>query len=131
MGRSIISVAAVTLCSVWMSASGPPAAAQSPSPATTPPPAAAPSADISDQKIDQVAAAISGVQKVHSDYAAKYEAASEADKEKIVAQATEASKKAVTDQGLSVDEYNSMIDLARNNPDVRAKIAARLKGSNP
>ena len=130
MGRSIISIAAVTLCSVWMSASAQPAAAQSPSPATKPPQTTAPSANISDQKLDQVAAAISGVQKVHTQYIAKYEAASSADKEKIAAEATDASKKAVTDQGLSVDEYNSMIDLARNNPDVRAKIAARLKVSD-
>jgi hypothetical protein len=127
MRRSILSITALTLGSLWMSAAGQPALAQSPSPAKSPPPATAPAASLSDQKLDQVAAAIKGVQKVHTTYIAKYQAASDTDKEKIATEATDASKKAVTDQGLSIDEYNSVIDLAQNNPDVRAKIAARLQ----
>jgi len=35
-------------------------------------------------------------------------------------------QKAVTDQGLSVDEYNSIIRTAQNDPAVRQKLAQRI-----
>jgi hypothetical protein len=34
--------------------------------------------------------------------------------------------KAVTDQGLSVAEYNSILEVAQNDPGVRAKIRQRM-----
>ena len=35
--------------------------------------------------------------------------------------------KAVTDQGLSVEEYNSILVVAQNNPEVRKKIVERMR----
>jgi hypothetical protein len=35
--------------------------------------------------------------------------------------------KAVTDQGLSVEEYNSILVMAQNNPEVRGKILQRMR----
>jgi hypothetical protein len=34
--------------------------------------------------------------------------------------------KAVTDQGLSVEEYNSILEVAQNDPGVREKIRQRM-----
>ena len=47
--------------------------------------------------------------------------AAPADKERILNEAVNAVAKAVTDQGLSVEEYVSFL-VAQNDPDVREKI---------
>jgi hypothetical protein len=39
-------------------------------------------------------------------------------------------EKAVTDQGLSVDEYNSIIRTAQNDPTVREKLTQRIAQSS-
>jgi hypothetical protein len=36
-------------------------------------------------------------------------------------------EKAVTDQGLSVDEYTTILELAQNDPIVRNKMVQRMK----
>jgi hypothetical protein len=52
--------------------------------------------------------------------------ASPDDQDKIAEEAHAAMQKAVTDQGLSVDEYNSIVQTAQNNPSVRDQIMKRL-----
>jgi hypothetical protein len=42
-------------------------------------------------------------------------------------EATQAISKAVTDNGLSVEEYTAILKVAQNNPAVRDKILQRLK----
>ena len=37
--------------------------------------------------------------------------------------------KMVTDQGLSVEEYDSILEVAQNDPDVREKIRQRIRPS--
>jgi hypothetical protein len=54
------------------------------------------------------------------------EGAKPEEQDKIASEASAAMKKAVTDQGLSVDEYNSIVRLAQNDPSVRAQIEQRL-----
>ena len=41
-------------------------------------------------------------------------------------EALNAMRKAVTDQGLSVDEYDSILEVAQNDPGVREKIRQRI-----
>ena len=50
------------------------------------------------------------------DYQQRITAAAPADKERIVNEANSALVKAVTDQGLSVEEYNSILEVAQNDP---------------
>ena len=45
-------------------------------------------------------------------------------------EANDAMKKAVADQGLSVDEYNSIIRTAQNDPSVRQKLSQRIPHSS-
>ena len=45
-------------------------------------------------------------------------------------EANDALTKAVTDQGLSVDEYNSIIRTAQNDPTVREKLTQRIPHSS-
>jgi len=105
-----------------------PAGAQAPS--SSPPPSASPpspSANVSDQKLDATAAAMQRVVSLKADYQEKLKTAPEADRDGIAAEAGDALKKAVTDQGLSVEEYSSILTVAQNDPDVRDKILQRLR----
>jgi hypothetical protein len=54
-------------------------------------------------------------------------AATPSDQERIKAAANNAVTKAVADQGLSVEEYNSIVEVALNDPEVRAKVLEHLQ----
>jgi len=93
-----------------------------------PPPAATePAPDLSDQKLDKAAAALNQVANVKNDYQKKIESAPDTDKERIVSEANGALVKAVTDSGLTVEEYNSILVVAQADPTVREKIFQRLR----
>lgn len=112
----------------------PPAAnAQNQPPSSSPPAATAPgtanpSADVSDKKLDAAAAAVKGVAAVKESYQQKLAATpGKEEKERIADEAQSAMVKAVTDQGLSVEEYTAILQVAQNNPAVHDKILQRLK----
>lgn len=110
----------------------PAANAQTQSPSASPPSATLPSpsnpsADIPDQKLDAAAAAVKGVTAVRQNYEQKLAEAPTAEKERLVGEAQTAMAKAVTDQGLSVEEYTKILQVAQNNPTVQNKILERLK----
>jgi hypothetical protein len=87
------------------------------------------SASIPDQKLDAAAAAIERVAILKQDYQQRIAAAAPADKERVLNEAVGALKKAVNDQGLSVEEYDSILEVAQNDPDVREKIRQRIRAS--
>jgi hypothetical protein len=103
---------------------------QAQSPQTQPPRAQSPSPTISDEKLDAAAAAIGQVTNVRQNYERKIAAAPESDKSRLTVEANDALEKAVTDQGLSVDEYNSIIRTAQNDPKLRQKLSRRIPHSN-
>ena len=96
---------------------------------TQQPPAqeSSPAPTLSDQKLDQTAAAIKNVQALRKNYSEKMSAAQPDEQDKIATEASAAMQKAVTDQGLSVDEYNSVVQLAQDDPNVREQIVKRLR----
>jgi hypothetical protein len=95
----------------------------SPSPGATDQPS-----NIPDQKLD-AAAAIQRVTSLKQDYQQRIAAAAPADKERILNEAIGALEKAVTNQGLSVEEFDSIMTVAQNDPNVLEKIRQRLRGS--
>jgi uncharacterized protein DUF4168 len=102
----------------------------SPAGAQTQPPAANPSQqapNLSDQKLDAIAAALERVVDVRENYERKLKEAPPSDIERIADEAKGELVKAVTDQGLSVEEYNSILVVAQNDPEVRKKIIQRMK----
>jgi predicted TIM-barrel fold metal-dependent hydrolase len=112
----------VILLAAWHS-SIPAANAQQPAPELSTP---APS--ISDDKLDAAAAALQQVAAIHQAYRQRFaQAATPSDQDRIVAEAKDALTKAVKDQGLSVDEYNSIIETAQNDPEVRGKVLQRIQ----
>jgi hypothetical protein len=84
--------------------------------------------DLSDRKLDAAAAAIERVVTVQQDYQQRFAATEEsAEKERIVAEANNEVEKAITDQGISIEEYISILDAARGDPEVRGKILQRIR----
>ena len=100
--------------------------------AQSPPPGPSISArDLSDQKLNAVAAALERVASLRNDYRQRIaKAEAPAEKERIVAEANKELPKAVTEQGLSVEEYTSILDAARDNPEVRDKLIQHIRPSD-
>jgi hypothetical protein len=82
--------------------------------------------NIPDDKLNAVAAAIPHVASIKQSYQQRIETAPPNDQQRIVGEATNAMTKAVTDQGISVEEYSQILEVARNDPSVRQQIAQRI-----
>jgi Domain of unknown function (DUF4168) len=82
-----------------------------------------------DQKLDAAAAALEQVASVKEDYKQRIKAADPSDRNRLAEEAHNALVKAVTDRGLSVEEYTSILEVAENDPDVRQKIFQRIHRS--
>jgi uncharacterized protein DUF4168 len=83
--------------------------------------------NIPDQKLDAIAAALQRVVTVRENYERKLQEAQPSDVERIANEAKGELVKAVTDQGLSVEEYNKILVVAQNDPQVRQKILQRVR----
>jgi hypothetical protein len=81
------------------------------------------------QKLDAAVAAMERVVSLKQNYQQQIAAAPPSEQERIAAEATNALAKAVTDQGLSVEEYDSILEVAQNDPQVGEKIRQRLPPS--
>ena len=102
------------------------AQAQPPSPGLSAP---APK-NIPDQKLDAAAAALKQVAILQQTYRQRLaQAPAQADKDRITAEADTALTGAVEDQGLTVEEYVSIMDVAQNDPEIRGKLLQRIRPS--
>ena len=92
--------------------------------AQSPPPGPSTSApDLSDQKLSAVATALERVASLQQDYRQRIpEAEAPAEKERLVAEANNELTKAVAEPGLSVEEYTSILQWARDDSELRRKI---------
>ena len=110
-------IAGAALVAAW-NLSAVPANAQATTPksnALTSPGLSQSQPNITDQKLDKAAAALERIAGLQQDFRKQ-------------------ASKAVTDQGLSLDEYAQIMDVAQNDPQVRQKIIARIappKGDHP
>ncbi|HKY86526.1 MAG TPA: DUF4168 domain-containing protein [Pseudorhodoplanes sp.] len=123
MQTIVRSLLAATILSAVSLVSVPAAHAQTPAPN-----AQTKSADIPEQKLDATASALQRVTDVRRTYEARLSGASAADEQKrIVSEANDAMSKAVTEHGLSLEEFDSIIRLAQSDVGVREKILQRVK----
>jgi len=99
--------------------------------AQSPPPGPSTSApELLDQKLNAAAAALQRVATLQKDYRERIASAeTDAEKERIVTEAHGEFTKAVTDQGLSLEEYASILDMARDDPEIRGKLLQRIRPS--
>jgi hypothetical protein len=125
IGENMMRLWAQILTAAVLAAAVPVANAQVQSPAPAP---SQPSQNIPDQKLDATAAALDQIADVKENYSKQIEATpSEADKQRLVDEANKALVKAVTDQGLSVEEYTSIMVMAQSDVTVRQKILQRMR----
>ena len=89
-----------------------------------------PSAPISDAKLNAAAAAIGQIATIRQSYEGKIAAAPSSDKQRLAKEQNDALEKAVTDQGLSVDEFDSIIRIAQNNPTFHEKLIQCIPNSS-
>ena len=127
MKKSTIGFCAMTFAAAGLMLAAPVnAQTQSPSAPSTTKPKAAP-ADISEQKLDAAAKAVKNVSTIRDSYEQKLVKAPADQKAKLADEASDAMEKAVKEQGLSVEEYTNIIEVAQNDPVVRNKLLQRLK----
>jgi hypothetical protein len=100
--------------------------AEARSPATNVDPSTAP-ASISDRKLDAAATAAQNAADIKDIYDKKLAEAPMADKQHIAIEADKAMVKAVTDQGLTLDEFKAIMRLAQHDPAVRSRFVQRLQ----
>jgi hypothetical protein len=122
-------LAAAALTAAWL-LSAAAANAQAPSTSSPSPGTSKQAADITDQKLDATAAALEQVLTVKRGYQQKIEAANPSDRKRIADEADVAVEEAVTKQGISVEEYTSILVVAQNDPAVREKILQRMRPSD-
>jgi cytochrome c-type biogenesis protein CcmH/NrfG len=127
LARPLTRVLAVAvLGAAWLAAV--PVNAQENAPAqSTPPQPSEQAPNINDQKLDAVAAALEHVASIRDDYQQRIDQLAPADRKRLADEANSALANAVTEQGLSVDEYTSILVVAQNDPVVRQKILQRIK----
>jgi hypothetical protein len=95
-----------------------------------PPGLSDPAPNVQEQKLDAAAAAIKQIVSVKEDFERRLEAAAApTERDRIADEAKTAIEKAVTDQGLSLPEYRSIMVIAQNDPEVEQKILQRLRSS--
>ena len=123
-----VAVAGAVLLLVPLAAQG---QAQPPSPqAQAPAAAASTQAPISDQKLGQAAAAMEQVASLRQTYQQQLATAPDSDKPRITGEANQALAKAITDQGLSVDEYKGIMRAAQTDTSVRDGLIQHLNLNN-
>jgi Domain of unknown function (DUF4168) len=123
-----------TWCAMTLTAAGllvmPAAQAQQQSPSgpsvTTPSPTTTPTI-IPDKKLDAAAAAVKKVTVIKNNYDQQLAQAPVDEKKRLQGEAGDAMAKAVTDQGLSVEEYTTILTAAQKDPAVRDKLLQRMK----
>jgi Domain of unknown function (DUF4168) len=125
--KSTIGFCAVTLAATGLFLAPAAVHAQTQTPSTPPTTKPAPATDISEQKLDAAAKAVKNVSTIRDSYEQKLIKAPADQKSKLADEASDAMAKAVKDQGLSVEEYTSIIEVAQNDPVVRNKLLQRLK----
>ena len=81
---------------------------------------------ISDDKLSAAAAVIGQVTNIQENYQRRIAEAPTSEKQRLAEEANDRLQKAVTDQGLTVDEYNTIIRTVQNDPAVRQKLSQRV-----
>jgi hypothetical protein len=86
--------------------------------------------NIPDEKLDAAADALADAAQVRRDYQQRIASASPADRERIAGEGDDALKQAVTSKGLSVEEYNKILQVAQDDPGIREKLIDRANTRN-
>jgi hypothetical protein len=128
VSRLLSTVAWLAACqSFILVADIPVANAQQPSSGSSVRAPAARRSQITEQKLDATAAAFGRIIELQRAFRQRLaEASTPPDQERIATEVNDAVTKAVNDEGLSLEEYTSILEVAQNDPEVREKVLQRL-----
>jgi hypothetical protein len=85
--------------------------------------------NIPEDKLNAAGAALAAVSRLHNDYQQRIAKARPNDRKRLIDEGDNAVEKAITDTGLSIDEYKAILDVAQNDPDLQAKLIERAKAA--
>lgn len=85
--------------------------------------------NIPEDKLNAAGAALAAVSRVRNEYQQRIARARPNDKKRLIDQGDNAMQKAITDKGLSIDEYKAILDMAQNDPDLQATLIERAKAA--
>jgi hypothetical protein len=101
----------------------PVAAQQPPQPESNATSGTTPNATVPDETVARTGAALKLVTEIKKVYTPKVEAAPTPDERaRLSNQATDAARKAISDQGLTIDQYNNVMELAQADPAMRERL---------
>jgi hypothetical protein len=126
MRQSTSFLAAAVLAAAWLFPA-PAARAQDQSPSPPASPHRPNPSAITDAKLDAAAAALQSVANVRQNYEQRIAQAPAEEKSRLADEGNAALAKAVTDQGLSVEEYSVILQVAQVDSAVRDKILQRIR----
>jgi hypothetical protein len=98
-------------------------------PAAAQPPSGAPSgavsgANMSDATVSKVGAALRQVAQIEQTYSQRLQSATPGQKQDISKQANDAAVTAITQQGLTIDQYKQVIQAAQSDPALKQRVLA-------
>lgn len=97
----------------------------SPGAAGTPPGTGRTSTNIPDATVQKTGAALRDVAGIQQEFSQRIEAAPAPEqRQRLVDQASQAAAQAINNRGLSVDEYNRVIQLTQTDPNLKQRVLA-------
>jgi len=104
---------------------------QSDTPAPQAPGAASQNNDLSDAMVHKVGTALRRVSEIHQNYQQRANGAGNQQQlQDLSGQEQKDEIKAITDQGLSVEQYQQAIQMAQANPTLRQRVITAAKAAN-
>lgn len=94
-------------------------------------PSKSPAPTITDQKINATAAAVAQVVSVRKTFDQKLANAPDSDRPRITKEADDAIEKAITNQGITLADYQTIVEAARTDPMIREKIIEHMPATGP
>ncbi len=124
--RLFLPLTAATIFAAFTFVLAPAVSAQTPAPSPSKPGTSAATPNLSDQKIGAAASAMERVATLRQNYQQQLAAAPPDQQDRIATEANSALEKAVTDQGLSVQEYNQILTAAQQDPKLRDQLVQHM-----
>ena len=90
-----------------------------------------PDVQVPEEMVAKVGAAVGQVAMIRQEYTQRVQSAGTDDERNQLAdQAQQAAVKAISDQGISVTEYNEVVSAAENNPDLEDRLIMAARASS-
>lgn len=90
-----------------------------------------PTVQVADEMVAKVGAAVGQVAMIRQEYTQRVQSAGTDDeRDQLADQAQQAAVRAISDQGISVTEYNEVVSAAENNPDLEDRLIMAARAAS-